>query len=129
MSMVRFSHSINAIADLNNKIRHVYDLHQLLSLDEVNDFFKSDKFENMMLKVGQDDILSFKTDNDWLKIHPKEALLFKSTDATWADLRNTYLNDFKNLVYGTLPDEKLVIETIKKISSRLKMINWNLKVG
>ncbi|WP_239023034.1 nucleotidyl transferase AbiEii/AbiGii toxin family protein [Pontibacter mangrovi] len=40
MSLVRFSRSEDLIADLRNKIRHVYDIHQMLKDDELRRFFR-----------------------------------------------------------------------------------------
>ena len=39
MSLVRFSYSDNPIDDLKKKIRHTYDLHQLLKEKEISHFF------------------------------------------------------------------------------------------
>ena len=38
MSLVRFSYSENPIIDLKNKIRHIYDLHQLLKHTKFSTF-------------------------------------------------------------------------------------------
>lgn len=43
MSLVRFSQTEEPIADLNNKIRHTYDIHMLLKDAELNSFFNSKK--------------------------------------------------------------------------------------
>src|SRR5690606_11632088 len=45
MSLVRFSYSENPIADLKKKIRHTYDLHQLLRQKEFSDFLNSSAFD------------------------------------------------------------------------------------
>ncbi len=126
MSLVRFSHTENPIADLNNKIRHVYDIHQLLKDETVQNFFNSEDFDAMLLKVAHDDIQSFKNNNDWLQYHPKEALIFKSPKETWNQLKDTYQNDFKILVYGELPKEVDVLETITKVSIRLFQVKWEV---
>ncbi|WP_291870906.1 hypothetical protein [Maribacter sp.] len=78
----------------------------------------------MLLKVAADDVQSFKNNNDWLRHHPKEALLFKSPEIIWNQLKDTYQNDFKFLVYGVLPNEDDVLTTILKMSKRLNMITW-----
>lgn len=70
MSLVRFSYSENSLDDLKKKIRHTYDLHQLLKQKEFLDFFHSTDFEEMLLKVANDDIASFKNNNKWLIHHP-----------------------------------------------------------
>lgn len=126
MSLVRFSHTENPIADLNAKIRHVYDIHQLLKDEMVQIFFNSEDFDAMFLKVAHDDVQSFKNNNDWLQYHPKEALIFKNPKETWNQLKDSYQNDFKILVYGELPKEEDVLITTLKLSERLASINWTI---
>ncbi|NRA91802.1 MAG: nucleotidyl transferase AbiEii/AbiGii toxin family protein [Psychroserpens sp.] len=128
MSVVRFSHTEDPITDLNNKIRHLYDIHKLLSIDDVNEFFESNDFQVMLLSVAQDDVNSFRNENEWLEKHPNEAIIFNDPEGIWKQLSNTYNNDFKNLVYGELPNEDRILETLKKVSSRLKPLKWNIKV-
>lgn len=55
ISLVRFSYTENPLEDLKNKIRHTYDLHQLLQEYKISLFLKSDDFEVMLLQVGKDD--------------------------------------------------------------------------
>jgi len=66
MSLVRFAQTEDPIADLRNKIRHTYDIHLMLKDDNINTLFQSDEFENMLLRVTNDDIARFKhTTNGW----------------------------------------------------------------
>jgi len=127
MSLVRFSFTENPIVDLNNKIRHIYDIHKLLAETEITDFFNSDRFESMLLTVANDDVQSFKNNNDWLANHPATALIFSDTTNTWSQLRNTYLTTFNELVYGELPTEEEILNTLSQVSERLKAINWTIK--
>jgi hypothetical protein len=127
MSLVRFSYSENPIGDLNNKIRHIYDIHILLKNKEINSFFYSDNFDEMLQKVGRDDIFSFKNNNEWLKEHPVSALIFNQPKNTWEQLKNTYIGNFKELVYGGLPTEIEILETLEILSERLKKIEWYIK--
>ena len=126
MSLVRFSFGENPMADLKQKIRHTYDLHQLLQQEEFSDFFNSTAFGEMLLKVANDDIASFKNNNQWLIHHPNESLLFKDLDAVWKDLKPAYNGDFKNLVYGNFPNDEAVLDTLKKIKERLESITWTI---
>jgi hypothetical protein len=128
MSLVRFSYSDNPIEDLKKKIRHAYDLHQLLQQKELFDFFHSIEFEKMLLTVANDDVISFKNNNEWLVNHPVEAFIFKELDTVWDELKVIYNTDFKNLVYGDLPKEENVFATLKIIKERLVIITWNIKV-
>ncbi|MFY7825537.1 MAG: nucleotidyl transferase AbiEii/AbiGii toxin family protein [Flectobacillus sp.] len=126
MSLVRFSYSSNPLDDLKKKIRHTYDLHQLLQQKEFLDFFNSSEFEIMLLKVANDDIASFKNNNQWLVNHPNEALIFKHLDEVWKELQPIYTNAFRNLVFGTLPQGDAVLKTLKMIQERLNPISWSI---
>ena len=128
MSLVRFSYGENPMDDLKKKIRHSYDLHQLLKQDEFLKFFQSTAFDEMLLKVANDDVASFKNNNKWLNYHPNEALIFKDLGNVWSELKIIYNLDFKNLVYGELPKEEAILETLKMIQERLKAISWTIKI-
>ena len=127
MSLVRFSYGENPIDDLKKKIRHTYDLYQLLTQEDFLKFFQSTAFDEMLLKVANDDVISFRNNNQWLIHHPNEALIFKDLDNVWIELKTTYNGDFKNLVYGKLPKEEVILETLKMIQERLKTISWTIK--
>lgn len=128
MSLVRFSYGENPIDDLKKKIRHIYDLHQLLKQGVFSEFFHSKAFDEMLLKVANDDVTSFKNNNKWLIHHPNESLIFKGLGNIWGELKTIYLGDFKNLVYGELPKDEAVLETLKMIQERLKTISWTIKI-
>lgn len=128
MSLVRFSYGENPIDDLRKKIRHTYDLHQLLKQEEFFKFLQSTAFDKMLLKVANDDVASFKNNNQWLVHHPNEALIFKDLENVWNELKTIYNGDFKNLVYGELPNEEAILETLKLIQERLKAISWTIKI-
>lgn len=124
MSLVRFSYGENPIDDLKKKIRHTYDLHQLLKQEEFLKFFQSTAFDEMLLKVANDDVASFKNNNKWLVYHPNEALIFKDLESVWNELKTIYNGDFKNLVYGELPKEEAILETLKMIRDRMVNVQW-----
>lgn len=126
MSLVRFSYGENPIEDLRKKIRHTYDLHQLLQQTAFSEFLHSPDFDEMLLKVGNDDVRSFKNNNEWLVNHPSEALIFKDLANVWQSLRPVYNGDFRNLVYGTLPNSEAVLATLTEIKQRLQTTTWNI---
>ncbi|WP_234445677.1 nucleotidyl transferase AbiEii/AbiGii toxin family protein [Carboxylicivirga marina] len=128
MSLVRFSYGEDPITDLKNKIRHTYDLHQLLKQKEYADFLNSPEFDEMLLKVANDDVTSFKNNNSWLVNHPKDALIFDKLEETWEELKTTYNGDFKKLVYAELPMDSDVLETLKGIKTRLAKVAWSVNV-
>ena len=128
MSLVRFSYGENPIDDLKKKIRHTYDLHQLLKQELFLGFFQSTDFYEMLLKVANDDVVSFRNNNKWLNYHPSEALIFKDLDNVWKELRTTYSGNFKNLVYGEFPGETEILTTLKMIQKRLETVSWTIKI-
>ena len=92
MSLVRFSYSENPMEDLKNKIRHTYDLHQLLEQKEFSDFLDSLAFDEMLIKVATDDVTSFRNNNQWLVHHPNESFMFSHLDTIWKELKETLLS-------------------------------------
>ena len=127
MSLVRFSRTEDPIDDLRNKIRHVYDIHQMLKDKEIKQFIESSGFDDMLIKVGNDDMIGYKNNNDWIPEHPSTAIIFDNPQETWKQLSTAYKGDFKDLVTGKLPAEGELIETLKQVAARLKKIEWNIK--
>ena len=126
MSLVRFSHIEDPITMLPNKVRHIYDLHLMLKNKDIFSFFHGDSFSKMLLKVGQDDFISFKNNNEWLKQHPSSAIIFESPKEVWLPIKKTYLTSFKRMVFGQLPNEADLLASLKKIKKRIQPIDWQI---
>ncbi|MCH8569418.1 MAG: nucleotidyl transferase AbiEii/AbiGii toxin family protein [Balneolales bacterium] len=126
MSLVRFSFTEQPIANLKAKIRHTYDLHKLLGQEDVKVFFNSEAFDELINKVGADDVASFRSGSEWLKNHPSTALIYENCEPTWKELQSTYENDFSKLVYGELPGQSDILTTLVEIHSRLVKVHWNI---
>ncbi len=128
MSLVRFSQTQNPITDLKNKIRHIYDIHSIIKNEELNKFFYSNEFEIMLLRVAQEDVISFKNNNKWLVNHPSKTILFSDTINVWNRIKSTYTGSFSELVFGNIPKEEDVLKTLIEVASRLKSIEWKIKL-
>lgn len=126
MSLVRFSQTAEPYKDLANKVRHIYDVHMMLKNKEVDDFFNSAAFEELLIMVGKDDVISFKNNNKWLANQPADAIIFKSPEDTWDKIKATYRTTFKDLVMGVLPAEEDLIATLKIIYARLVAVKWQI---
>lgn len=127
MSLVRFSYTSEPIEDLGNKIRHIYDLNRLLKNEEIQKFFNSKDFEELLIRIANDDMLSFKSANEWLQYHPIEAIIFKNSENVWKKLKSTYSSTFNKLVYGELPSNLEILETLKVLTERMKKIRWEIE--
>ena len=129
MSLVRFSYGESPLEDLRLKIRHACDLHQLLQVKEFSNTFDSEDFTNMPLKVGQDDVASYKSNNQWLKYHPNDALIFKDLEATWEQMRSVYDGQFKAMVFGDgFPTTYRIFQTLNRIKLRLPDVDWTVAI-
>jgi hypothetical protein len=128
MSLVRFSYGERPIEDLRNKIRHTYDLHQLLQQKEFFNFLNSSDFDAMLLKVANDDVKSFRNNNEWLVHHPNQSLMFKDLSNVWSQLEATYNGSFRDLVYGDFPSSDVVLYTLESIRERMSTVSWNVKL-
>jgi predicted nucleotidyltransferase component of viral defense system len=129
MSLVKFSFSENPIVDLNYKVRHIYDIHKLLHNEEINQFFNSLAFNDMLLKVGNDDLISYRNRNTWLRNHPSTAMLFSDTTNTWNQISKTYNSEFKEeMVFGDLPSDNDILDTLHEVANRLKSIKWTIEL-
>ncbi|MDP2692908.1 MAG: nucleotidyl transferase AbiEii/AbiGii toxin family protein [bacterium] len=126
ISLVRFSYAENPLEDLANKVRHTYDLHQLLQEDKISSFLKSNDFETMLLQVGKDDDKAIPNDKEWLSNHPSQSLFFSETGKVWETVNKTYSGSFKELLTGELPDEKDVLESLLRIAAKIKKISWSI---
>jgi len=128
MSLVRFSHGEEPINELKRKVRHTYDIHKLLQDSDILEFFKSVKFDEMLIKVGRDDVESFKNNNAWLAHHPSKSLIFNDLKNTWDSIRIAYETDFSKLVYGKLPKSEEILKSLEMVQKRMIQINWNIKL-
>ncbi|MBP1630946.1 MAG: hypothetical protein H6Q15_1839 [Bacteroidetes bacterium] len=126
MSLVRFSYGDNPMDMLCKKVRHIYDLNQMLKQEEFLDFFNSNEFDLMLLKVANDDVESFRNNNQWLREHPVRALIFDNLEGCWENLKSSYSTDFGKLVYGELPSEEEMLGTLIMIKDRLESVPWNI---
>lgn len=126
MALVRFSYTENPIFDLRSKVRHTYDLHQLLKQNEFQNFINSSDFDSMLLRVAHDDVASFKNNNQWLEHHPADALIFADLENTWGQIKNEYSTTFKDLVFGSLPEEIQILESLQYIKERLTKVEWSI---
>lgn len=128
MSLVRFSYTEESLKDLQAKIRHTYDLHKLLQDKKLSDFFNTSAFDEMLLKVANDDVASFKNNNNWLIHHPNQALIFQKLETVWNELQPVYNGDFRKLVFADFPTDTDILTTLQQIKQRLTSVKWTIKI-
>ncbi|WP_343321557.1 nucleotidyl transferase AbiEii/AbiGii toxin family protein [Sphingobacterium multivorum] len=130
MSLVRCSYSDVPIPNLVKKIKHTYDLHQLLQYEEFKFFLQSDEFLKMMMNVAIRDSKSLRNNNIWLKHHPIESLFFDKLPGNWIiHFSQVYNTEFSAVVHGDLPSDIQILETLVLIKNRLKGMFWNIEIS
>lgn len=120
MGMVKASYGDNYINDINNKIRHLYDIHILMNDEFTKGFLLSDGFAAMANKVIGSDRKTFPS-VPWFDQPLSQAIVFSNLESIWGQLEFTYNGDFKKMVVGeALPSPESLFATTKLIFSQLK---------
>lgn len=119
LAIVRASYHEQPIVQLQNKIRHLYDLHIMMQPEYLGDFIASLEFDQLLRLVRIDDQASREFQGEWNQYPLTQALIFQSTDALWKMLETTYKSSFATMVYGELPDLSVIQNSIQKLAERL----------
>lgn len=122
MGLVRAGHSDNPMEFLQEKIRHIYDLHMLLETKEIKALLNSG-FDMMINAVLEDDRKNSQFQGLWMEKKFSDSLLFKNPKEVITKLDSYYHNMFSSLVYGKLPKIDDLIVSIETISKKLKKIS------
>jgi hypothetical protein len=121
MGLVRAGYDDAPIDSLREKIRHIYDLHQLLKAEEIKSLL-ANGFDSMIEAVREDDKKNREFQGPWMDKKISESLLFINPKNTVAQLDSYYHDTFSSLVYGELPKLSDVITSIEIISEELKKV-------
>ncbi|GAB3832983.1 nucleotidyl transferase AbiEii/AbiGii toxin family protein [Pontibacter rugosus] len=120
LALVRASYAENPIDELGSKIRHIYDLHAMLKVPAVAAFLHSEDYFEMIQAVQADDARNSEFQGDWA-LQPLDAcLLFADVGGAWNSLETAYQQEFRSLVYGTLPDAEEIVTVLGIVAARLK---------
>ena len=121
LALVRACYAADPIAELRSKIRHVYDLHALLKVSALATFLQQDEFFQMLQAVQADDARNSEFQGAWAAEPLASCLLFGNVATTWRALASAYQQDFRSLVYGTLPDSAEIQVMLETIAQRLTL--------
>ncbi|TPG59459.1 nucleotidyl transferase AbiEii/AbiGii toxin family protein [Hymenobacter nivis] len=122
LALVRAGAAPDPLRELEAKIRHAYDVHQILQQPAVAAFFASPAFAHLLQEVQADDARNQEFQGDWATQPLTQAQLFADGGRTWARLIPTYLDGFRKLVYGVLPPAGAVGQTLALVGTRLQAL-------
>jgi predicted nucleotidyltransferase component of viral defense system len=129
MGIIRAGYSENPMDSLREKIRHIYDLHKLLTTVEIQEFLttSSQQFSSILSAVKLDDQKNVEFQGDWMNKSPLKSFLFNNPKAVLEDLEDYYLNDFSSLVYGELPTISELVDSMNQIKEAMSRISVSQK--
>jgi len=104
-------------AELQSKIRHLYDIYHLLQHPQVQEFFLSADFFEMMEIVKLDDE-NFRQPEDTEERVLETAPIFQSNAELLAKIRPYYNETFSTLVHGELPPFEKIEEIVGTLAQR-----------
>lgn len=116
VSLLRFSFddSKGPTTGLSSKIRHFYDLHYLLKDEECVTYLKTD-FSKALLELIAHDKAKYDYPPKWKAENILSSILFTDFDNAWETIKQTYQRELSKLAYVTIPDEKDVVFSVKRL--------------
>lgn len=120
LGVIKDSYNDDPVAKLSDRIRHLYDICQILKHDEYRNFVAGKDFKPLCELCIEDEKAGFFKHSDCFE-HPLiDAPIFSEFGNWRVSLDVTYTGAFSNLVYGELP-------TMSDIEEAFDFIKGNLK--
>jgi len=120
LGVIKDSYSDDPVARLSDRIRHLYDICQILKNDEYRDFVVSDDFKLLCDICIEDENTGFSVQSDCFKQPLIDAPIFSEFGSWRVSLNATYTGIFSDLVYGDFPSMSDIEEAFDFIKENLK---------
>lgn len=120
LALARASYAPDPLKQLQDKIRHTYDLYCLFQLPEMQAFITGADFFPTLRAVQTDDAKNSEFQGEWANKPLASAWIYQDDSALWQKMEAIYLGAFKSLVYGPLPAFGDIRQVFTVISNRLK---------
>ncbi len=122
-----FCEKVSAIAkasylgqrELENKVRHFYDLYFLMKEPSIVEFLETDEFISFFKRVREDDRKNENEHSSWANDPLYQAPIYQNTAKLLTNLEEYYQKEFASLVHGKLPEFVLILEKIEFIAKKL----------
>jgi hypothetical protein len=111
--------SYEGTGKVRGKIRHFYDIHQLLNQTDLKGKILIEDNFKILKWVMEDDAANGIFAGDWLEKPLSESPLFKDFDSFWKEMESTYTSELGELVWSELPKPALVVDSFKEIKKFL----------
>lgn len=119
LGVIKDSYHDDPVGRLSVRIRHLYDICQILQSEESLAFLKSPAFKELCDICIADEKSGGFDDACFLNNPLIDAPIFSSFPAWSGSLRSVYDGDFSDLVYGGKPSIDKIGGSLKKIKAAL----------
>ncbi len=120
LGVIKDSYSEDPVAKLSDRIRHLYDICQILKHDEYRDFVASEEFIALCNICIEDEKAGFFEQSDCFEQPLIDAPIFSELKSWRVSLGATYTGVFSDLVYGDLPTMSEIENALGFVKERLK---------
>jgi len=117
MSLIRFSYQ--GTDAVKGKIRHFYDIHQLMNQTDLKDQILIPENFRIIAMVKADDSAHTIFSGEWLNHPLADSPLFKNLPGSWKELEATYKSELGELIWGNLPASDDILKTLQDIKEYL----------
>jgi len=119
LGVIKDSHHDNPLGKLSDRIRHLYDICQILKHDEFRQFVSGDGFKPLIDLCVNDEKAGFFGGAECFEYPLRDAPLFSRFEEWQGSLEVIYKGPFAALVYGDLPPMDEIKETLNFIKNAL----------
>lgn len=124
--LVQYAHVFDRYKALGDRIRHAFDLHELLKRQEIVDYMAHSSFAEMLAEVKKEAWGNYRENNMWLTVHPSKALIFEAPLATLKKIPPSSKEGFSlMLIKREMPSDEVLAMSLSAINDILKEISWH----
>lgn len=120
LALARASYHPERLIQLQDKIRHTYDVYFLMQQEEMQAFVAGSDFFPTLHAVQADDAKNSEFQGEWADQPLASAWIYQDDPELWEQLDVVYTGPFKNMVYGPLPDLTDVRQVFRQLAKRLQ---------
>ena len=126
LSLARISISDDGtFTNLQQKIRHFYDIHQILASGVISSFLSSNEFKTTIDLVIKDDLANPEFKEDWQGGKLRDVRLFKETDKIFENISAIFHGPFGDMLYN---DAETKLADIRKSFAKLHSLIPDTKI-
>lgn len=119
LGVIKDSYSDDPVAKLSDRIRHLYDICQILKHDEYRRFVAGEDFKPLCALCIEDEKAGFFANSNCFEYPLVDAPIFSEFESWRVSLGTIYTGVFSSLVYGELPTMNEIEETLSFIKKNL----------